>query len=140
MERLIYFECSVIKGLHGGWGIDYGYPTVGFYADNVRDFKNYVMEGFTNKLGLKIESDYAFSPWSNGINERNHYSTYVTVKKIIDKDAKITLQDTVSIARWTHNTNVNTCGYTPLQLATRKIVTFPGVFTSNIVTESLYDD
>ena len=44
------------------------------------------------------------------------------------------------MAGWTHNTNVNTLGFTPLQLVTGKNVMFPGVSSGNIVTESLYDD
>ena len=131
---------SVIKGLHGGWCMNYGYPTVGFYADNGGEFKNYKMEEFTSKLGIKVEFSPAYSPWSNGINERNHYSADVAVKKIMEEDKKITLQDTVRMAGWTHNTNVNTLGFTPLQLVTGKNVTFPGVSSGNIVTESLYDD
>ena len=58
----------------------------------------------------------------------------------MEEDKKITLQEAVSMAGWTHNTNVNTHGFTPMQLATGKNVTFPGVSSGNIVTESLYDD
>ena len=49
---------SVIKGLHGGWCMNFGYPTVGFYADNGGEFRNYKMEEFTSKLGITVE----FSP------------------------------------------------------------------------------
>ena len=31
---------SVIKGLHGAWCLDIGFPTVGFWADNGGKFKN----------------------------------------------------------------------------------------------------
>ena len=93
-----------------------------------------------NKLGIKIEFGPAFLPWSNGINERNHYSCDVIVKKIMEEDSKISLQDAVDMASWTHNTNVNTLGFIPLQLVTGKSVEFPGISTGNIVTESLYDD
>ena len=82
---------SVLKGLHEGWCLNFGYPTVGFYADNGGEFRNYKMEEFTNKLGLKIEFGPAYSPWSNGINERNHYSADVIVKKIMDEVKKVTL-------------------------------------------------
>ena len=44
------------------------------------------------------------------------------------------------MAAWTHNSNVNILGYTPLQLATGKNITFPGISTANEATESLYDD
>ena len=131
---------SVMKGLHSGWCMNFGFPTVGFYADNGGEFQNYKVDEFTNKLGLRIEFGPSYSPWSNGMNERNHYSCDVIVKKIIQEDKKVTLQDAVDMASWTHNTNVNTLGFTPMQLVTGKSVVFPGISTGNIATESLYDD
>ena len=74
-----------------------------------------------------------------GINERIHYSTDVVVKKIMEEEKSITLQEAVSRAGWTHN-NVKTLGFTPLQLANGKNARFLGVSKGNIVTESLYDD
>ena len=58
----------------------------------------------------------------------------------MQEDSKISLQDAVNMSAWTHNTNVNTLGFTPLQLVTGKNVVFPGISTGNIATESLYDD
>lgn len=58
----------------------------------------------------------------------NHYSADVAVKKITYEDAKITLQDDVSIVIWTPNKNVNVHRYTSLQLATEKKCGFPWSF------------
>ena len=44
-----------------------------------------------NKLGFKIKFTPAFSPWSNGINERNHYNCVVIVGKIMEDDKKVGL-------------------------------------------------
>ena len=71
-------------------------------------------------MGLKIEFGPAFSPWSKGINERNHYSVDMIVRKIRDEDSKIMLQDAVNMATWAHNTNFKVRRYTPLQLMTGK--------------------
>jgi len=49
------------------------------------------MDEFTNKLELRIEFGPAYSPWSNGINERNQHSCDIIVKKIMQEDKKITL-------------------------------------------------
>ena len=35
---------SVIKGLHRELCMNYGYPTVGFYADNRGGFRNYKID------------------------------------------------------------------------------------------------
>lgn len=53
---------------------------------------------------------------------------------------KILLQEAVSMASWSHNTNVNVLGYAPLQLVTGKNVVFPGLVIGIVATESLYDD
>ena len=81
----------------------------------------------------------AYSPWSNGINERNHASADLTIKKLME-EKKTPLSDAlVKAAAWTHNTSVNKLGYSPLQLVTGKAVTLPGLMTGNVATESMTD-
>ena len=41
---------SVIKGVHRGWCINYGYITVGSHDDNGGEFKNYTMDEFTTRV------------------------------------------------------------------------------------------
>ena len=96
-----------MKALHRGWCLPYGYPNIGFWSDNGGEFRNSKMEEFVSKLGLKIKFTPAYSPWSNGINERNHYNCDVIVKKIMEEDKKVGLGEAVDMASWTHNTNVN---------------------------------
>ena len=44
-----------------------------------------------NKLGISIRYGLACSPWSNGINERNHASCDLTIKKLMeDKNVGLT--------------------------------------------------
>ena len=113
---------------------------VGFWADNGGEFRNMKMEDFVNKVGIKIDFTPVFSPWSNGVNERNYYSCDIIVRKAMEEDRKLKLQTAVNMASWTHNTNVNTFGYSPLQLVTGKSIVLPGLGNGNIVTESEYDD
>jgi len=98
------------------------------------------MEEFVNKLGIKIKFTPAFSPWPNGVNERNHFNCDVIVKKIIDEDKKIGLGEAVDMASLTHNTNVNVLGFQPLQLVTGKSVMIPGLTMGDMAMDSLYDD
>ena len=95
------------------------------------EFRNYKMEEFVNKLGIKVELTLAFALWWNGVNEINHYSCDVIVRKIMEEDKKLQLQDAVNMASWTHNTNVNVLGYSPLQLVTGKSVLFARFVTGN---------
>ena len=92
-----------------------------------------------SKFGLQIEFGPTYSPWSNGINERNHYSADIVVKKVQETDRKLTLQKAVDLAAWTHNTNVNVLGYEPMRLVTGKSVNIPGVTVGNDATDSLFD-
>ena len=77
------------------------------------------------KLGLEINFTPSYSPWANGINERNHYSCNMVVKKLRMEDENLSLQTAVKMAAWTHNTSVNILGYSPLQLVTGKSVVLP---------------
>ena len=58
----------------------------------------------------------------------------------MDQDLKITLQEAVNMALWTHNTNVNIHGYTPLQLVNGINVFLPRSATGSIAMDYLYDD
>merc|ERR1712002_1251367 len=81
----------------------------------------------------------SYSPWSNGLNERNHASADITIRKLME-DKRTPLTDVlVKAAAWTHNTLVNKLGFSPLQLVTGKAVSIPGLTTGNEATESMTD-
>ena len=116
-----------------------GFPSYRFFVDNGGEFSNINLDELTRKLGLTVKFGPAYSPWSNGLNERNHASADLTIKKLME-EKKTTLNDSlVKAATWTHNSSVNELGYTPLQLATGKAVTLPGLTTGNKSTESMTD-
>ena len=49
----------------------------------------------------------------------------------------MTLNEIVSMAAWTHDTNVTISGYTPLQFMIGKSVTYSGVSEENVAIESI---
>ena len=104
---------TVVEALCSVWCLRFGYPTHGFWADNGSEFQNKEMSELMSKLGLRIEFGASYSPWSNGINERNHYSADIVVRKVMETDKKLSLQKSVDLAAWTHNTNINALGYEP---------------------------
>ena len=130
---------TVIEALSSVWCLRFGYPNHGFWADNGSEFQNKEMCELMSKLGLRIEFGAAYSPWSNGINERNHYSADVIVRKVLECNKKLGLQKAVDLAAWTHNTNVNVLGYEPMRLVTGKSVNLPGITVGSDATESLFD-
>ena len=101
---------TIINALQNGWNLNYGYPSHGFFADNGSEFKNEKMYELLNKMNIKINFGPPYSPWSNSVNERNHYSADMVVSKVLEDDPKINLQTAVNLASWTHNTNVNKLG------------------------------
>ena len=130
---------TVIDAVQSIWCLRFGYPSRGFWADNGLEFQNRESVELMSKLGLKMEFGPTYSPWSNGINERNHYSADIIVKKALEMDRTLSLQKAVDLASWTHNTNVNILGYEPMRLVTGKSVNIPGVTVGNEATESLFD-
>ena len=130
---------TVMNAIEECWNLPFGIPAMGYYADNGREFKNVKMDELISKLGISISYGPAYSPWSNGINERNHASCDLTIKKLME-DKKIGLTDAlVKTAAWTHNTNVNKVGFSPLQLVTGKAANIPGLTMGNEGSESLTD-
>ena len=61
------------------------------------------------------------------------------IKKVMQQDKELTLQEAVHMAEWTHNTNVNVLGFTPFQLVTRKSVIMPCLVNGDIANDSFYD-
>ena len=76
---------TVIQAIMDNWCMSLGFPTQGFYADNGGEFSNLKLDELTSKLGLTVKFGPAYSPWSNGINERNHASAEQTIKKLLEE-------------------------------------------------------
>ena len=103
------------------------------------EFSNIKLDELTSKLGLTVKFGPAYSPWSNGLNERNHALADITIKKLMKENKTPLNNSLVKAAAWTHNTSVNKLGYTPLQLVTGKSVTLHGLTTCNERTKSILD-
>ena len=132
---------TILEALNSKWNYMVGFPSEGYWADNGGEFANVKMDELCSKLNMKIKFGPSYSPWSNGINERNHAAADITIKKLLnDSTLKLKLtDDIVNAAAWTHNSNINKLGYSPLQLATGKAVTIPGLTMGNVATDSSCD-
>ena len=130
---------TVVEALNNGWNWRFGFPSVGFWADNGSEFQNEELNEYASKFGFTVKFGPPYSPWSNGLNERNHHSADVTVSKMLEADKKMDLKMAVNMSAWTHNTNVNILGYEPMRLVTGKSIILPGISIGNLATESLFD-
>ena len=62
-------------------------------ADNGKEFDNALMFNLCRKYGIQIKFGPPYSPYANGLNERNHASCDITVRKLRYKNKKLSLQD-----------------------------------------------
>ena len=78
-----------------------GFPLQGFFIDNGDEFLNINLDELISKLGLMVMFGPAHSPWSNGLNERNHVSADLKIQKLME-EKKTSLSDSlVKAASWT---------------------------------------
>ena len=95
---------TIIQAIMDSWCMCVGFPSYGFFADNGGEFSNKNLDELTSKLGLTVKFEPAYYPWSNGLNERNHASADLTIKKLME-EKKTALNDSlVNSAAWIHNT------------------------------------
>ena len=127
---------TIVKAIETTWILTVGFPSIGFYADNGGEFANHQLQEFCDKNKLSLKFGPAHSPFSNGLNERNHASADCTIKKLLAEDItprNVLNDDLVAAAAWTHNTCPNRFGYSPMLLATGKAVTVPGLTYGNVI-------
>ena len=108
-----------------------GHPSKGWFCDNGGEFRNSKMMEAATKLGLKIFLTAGNSPWSNGKNERNHYSCDITIDKLMSEDPNMTLESAVSHATYAHNVQINKKGFSPMQLTFGRQGVIPGITDGN---------
>ena len=130
---------TLVKAIHKNWICNFGFPSIRFWADNGTEFVNTNLSELASKAYFFVQYGPAYSPWSNGTNERNHASADIIVKKVMEQDCKIDLPKAVAMAGWTHNSNINVSGYSPLQLVTGKSVTLPGITFSTPPSQSNFE-
>ena len=75
----------IIRALTDAWCMNVGIPSQGFFADNGGEFANIKLDKLTSKLRLTVKFGPSYSLWSNGINERNHASADITIKKLMEQ-------------------------------------------------------
>ena len=53
------------------WCMSLGFPTSRPFEDNGGEFSNVKLDELTSKQEITVKFGLAYSPWNNGINERN---------------------------------------------------------------------
>ena len=108
---------NVIKAFNRKWVREGpGIPSKGVFADNGGEFRNSKMMEMAIKYGISLKLTAANSPWSNGKNERNHFSCDIVIDKLLEEDPKLTLEEALSHAVSAKNMHINKTGFSPKQL------------------------
>ena len=129
---------EVIKIILNKWCLGImGYPSRSFFADNGSEFKKSTLEDLSRRLGIKVQLSPSYSPWSNGGNERRHGAVNLTLKKLMEDDSSISLEDALQHALWARNMEIGRNGQSPYQVVLGKSPSLPGVTDGNVVTDSL---
>ena len=129
---------SMRKWCLGGGGL--GYPSKSFFADNGSEFRKDFLEEISRKLNIKIQLTPSYSPWSNGGCERRHGAIDLTIKKLMDDDKNIKLEEALEHALWARNMEIGRHGYSPYQVVFGKSPTLPGITDGTPMSDSLITD
>ena len=126
---------TIIKGLLDCWilgkGIGPGMP-IKFLFDNGPEFANPQIIDLAEKFGLPLSNvTAAYSPYSNGICERNHAVVDRMMAKMMAADPSLTDQSALDYALHARNMETNNKGFSPFQIVYGENPRIPGIITSN---------
>ena len=82
----------------------------------------------------------SLSPWSNGGNKRRHAVIDISIKKLLEDDPTLDLQDAIDHACFARNNEVGPLGFSPQQLTYGEGSMIPGIINGNIAIDSEVTD
>ena len=89
------------------------------------------MKEMAAKLGIRLFLTAGNSPWSNGKNERTHFTCDRTVDKLLEENKEVRLEDALRKAVNAHNMQINRRGFSPRQLVFGRQGVIPGITDGN---------
>ena len=117
-----------------------GYPNKSFFADNGTEIKKKNLEEMARRIGIKICLTPSYSPWSNGVCERRHGTIDLVVRKLMEDDPNLKLEDALDHAIWAKNIEIGRHGKSPFQIIFGKSPVLPGINDGNVMSDSIVTD
>ncbi|XP_072169476.1 uncharacterized protein [Diadema setosum] len=105
-------------------------PPKKFLVDNGGELSNAEYRELTEQLNIEVCTTAAYSPWSNGICERNHYVVDICVQKMMEEDPQMNLEVTLTWAVNAKNCLQNQSGFSPIQLVLGTNPNLPSVLNN----------
>ena len=132
---------TIVKAIKNSWVFGTaGYPTRGFFADNGKEFVNEDMRALCRRMDLNLKYSPAYSPWSNGGNERRHASVDATIVKLLEQSPTTPLEELLNQACYARNEEISSKGFAPRQLFLPAARAIPGITDGNIASDSMICD
>ena len=123
----VIVDAIAIVWIAAGFG-----PPKKFLVDNGGEFDNDDYREMSEKFNVEICTTAAYSPWSNGTCERNHYVVDLCVQKMMEEDPQMSLEVALAWAVNAKNSMQNHLGFSPIQLVTGSNPNLPSVLTNNL--------
>ena len=132
---------KVLEAILKEWGTKFcGLPKKSFHCDNGGEFRNELLMNLCNKEGIKLTFSPAYSPWSNGGNERRHSTVDITIKKLKADNPSLKLEEALDIALSARNNEIGPHGFSPAQLVFGEGTTVIGITDGNAATDEKLTD
>ena len=107
---------EVIQTVMEKWiGVGYGVMET-IHSDIGGETSNKEMMDVASNLGTQLTTTAAYSPHQNGVNERNHATVDIMIKKMMESDSSLTPEIALYWALNAKNSLENVYGYSPYQL------------------------
>jgi len=118
---------TIIQALKEVWinggGIGPGMPARHFMSDNGREFCNSKFTELLQAYGISLRTTPLYSLQMNGVNERNHATADIMVRKILDDNP----EKNTPTSRKRSNLQITAKGFSPFQLIWGQNPTIPGL-------------
>ena len=118
---------TIVKAILQHWiqGTPYGAPYQ-IKSDNGGEFINRQFKSMCELYGIRHLTTGAYSPWSNGGNERNHATVDLILKRMLHDNPNISFKEALQNATYAKNTLLNVHGFSPCQILTGRQPRLPG--------------
>ena len=101
-------------------------------VDNGGEFDNPELLEAMEQFNIEVCATAAYSPWSNGICERNHAVVDLMVNKMLEESPGLKLDIALAHAVNAKNSLQNHNGFAPIQLVTGTLPNLPNVLNSKL--------
>ena len=106
----------VVETIMEKWiGAGYGVMS-GLHTDLGGEMSNKELEDVASKIGVTMTTTASYSPHQNGVNERNHGTVDVMMKKMLDSDSSLSPEMALFWSINAKNSLENCYGFSPYQL------------------------